>query len=108
MKECELFQCLEKFKYIENVSIEDLALLLGGSETDTYSIKMTTSNSIILFNKNTQKHESVKCVKNYFDVKKSDCYDIKDELDLFSSADCKACLSMCLDLYNNNKINKIK
>ena len=92
-----LYAILQK-NMIEGIDKNDLKELLLSEDKNykNFTIKVVANDSILVYNKNINKNIRIKCVKNYYDLKETECVKIKDELDLFYADNCKVCHLNCL------------
>ena len=97
-KEIEVFEYLDNRARIEGININDLQKLLlapGHSRAyKQYSIKMSDLNLLLLYDNLRNTNILIKCVKEYHDLKETDCYRIRTKLETYNdSQDRNACIN---------------
>lgn len=111
-KEIEVFEYLDRRARIEGININDLQkLLLAPSPSRSYgqySIKMRDLNLLLLYDNQKNTNILIKCVKEYHDLKETDCYRIRTILGTYNDKQdkdaCVNCHLKCIEKVKQGKL----
>lgn len=112
-KEIEVFEYLDNRARIEGININDLQNLLlapssSGRTYKQYTIKMSDLNLLLLYDNSRNTNILVKCVKEYHDIKETDCYRIRTKLGTYNDSQsrdaCIKCHLKCIEKVKSGEL----